>query len=455
MSMTTKMIVRIVCLFVLILLVCVALCLLIFGVLPNRSEEIKINEYFSSSLVDSEVIYTVLVLCGVLVVGLVFLIIATYSTASTLVNYDLNKKRLLLESARFTMLNAIDEEYKKYKAPEYESERSLADICDGFRNYAANKLGLYYDIEDIRRFVAGLGVTKLMILQGMSGTGKTSLAYAFGQYIENDSVVVPVQPMWKERSDIIGYFNEFTKKFNETKLLRKMYEAGYKKEMYITILDEVNISRIEYYFAEFLSLLELPDEEKRYLDVVSDVWESDPAELKEGKIKLPPNMWFVGTANNDDSTFAISDKVYDRAMIINLEKKSNVFDAPETESVKISYERWCELIAEAKGRYSLSSKQAENIKKLDEYLIEKFRISFGNRIMKQIYEYVPVYMACGGSEVEALDDIFSKKVLRKLEAQSPSYVRSEAPALIELMDEIFGADKMKSCKAYLHRFELT
>ena len=361
----------------------------------------------------------------------------------------LDKKKKGKMGERFSMLNIIDDEFNGYKPPKYESERSLADICDGFRNYAASKHGLYYDIEDIRRFVAGLGVTKLMILQGMSGTGKTSLAYAFGQYIENDSVVVPVQPMWKERSDIIGYFNEFTKKFNETNLLRKMYEAGYKKEMYITILDEVNISRIEYYFAEFLSLLELPDEEKRYLDVVSDVWESDPAELKEGKIKLPPNMWFVGTANNDDSTFAISDKVYDRAMVLNLEKKSNAFEAPETDSEKISYERWCELITEAKGRYSLSSKQAENIKKFDEYLIEKFRISFGNRIMKQIYEYVPVYMACGGSEVEALDDIFSKKVLRKLEAQSPSHVKAEAQTLIHTLEDIFGSDALPQCSAYV------
>jgi 5-methylcytosine-specific restriction endonuclease McrBC GTP-binding regulatory subunit McrB len=316
-------------------------------------------------------------------------------------------------------------------------------------------MGLYYDIEDIRRFIAGLGVTKLVILQGMSGTGKTSLAYAFGKYIDNDSVVVPVQPMWKERSDIIGYFNEFTKRFNETNLLRKMYEAGYKKEMYITVLDEVNISRIEYYFAEFLSLLELPDEQKRYLDVVSDVWGNDPKELKDGKIKLPPNMWFVGTANNDDSTFAISDKVYDRAMVLNLEKKTTPFDAPLTDSVKMSYERWMQLVSEARERYCLSDKQEENIQRLDAYLIDKFQISFGNRIMKQIKEYVPVYMACGGSEIEALDDIFSKKVLRKLEALSPSYVRNEAQSLCDLIDEIFGKGNMKLCRACLKRFDTT
>ena len=82
---------------------------------------------------------------------------------------------------------------------------------------------------------------KLVVFTGLSGSGKTSLAYAMGQFIENESVIVPIQPMWKERSDMIGYFKEFTKKFNETTLLRKMYEAGYRKEMYVTVLDEMNI----------------------------------------------------------------------------------------------------------------------------------------------------------------------------------------------------------------------
>ena len=94
----------------------------------------------------------------------------------------------------------------------------------------------------------------------------------------------------------------------------------------ITVLDEMNIARVEYYFAEFLSLMELPDTEERYLDVVTDKREKDPKGLKGGRIKLPKNMWFIGTANNDDSTFAISDKVYDRAMMLNLDEKSEVFE---------------------------------------------------------------------------------------------------------------------------------
>ena len=198
--------------------------------------------------------------------------------------------------SRFFMLSKTDQIMKKYTAPTHQGQMTLSSFCESFQAYAAGNLGLYYDIADIRRFISNLGVSHILVMQGMSGTGKTSLAYAFGEFIGNPSVIVPIQPMWKERTDMIGYYNEFTGKFNETLLLQKMYEANYSKDMYITVLDEMNIARVEYYFAEFLSLLELPDPEKRYIDVVSDVQKGDPALLKGGRLKLPPNMWFVGTA---------------------------------------------------------------------------------------------------------------------------------------------------------------
>ena len=209
------------------------------------------------------------------------------------------------ERSRFCMLCTLDANRARYQRTTYDDSVTLKRFCEEFRNFACSKLKLYYSIDDIRRFIAGLAVTKIIILQGMSGTGKTSLAYAFGEFLENKSTVVPVQPMWKERTDLVGYYNEFTKRFNETTLLQKMYEANYSKDIYITILDEMNIARVEYYFAEFLSLLELPNPDRRYLDVVSDEWPNDPIQLKGGQIKLPNNMWFIGTANNDDSTFAI------------------------------------------------------------------------------------------------------------------------------------------------------
>ena len=356
--------------------------------------------------------------------------------------------------SRFYMLTEIDKYYERYTPPKYEDEMSLKEICEEFRNYSAGALKLYYDIEDIRRFIGGLAVTKLIILQGMSGTGKTSLAYAFGEFLDNKTVIVPIQPMWKERTDLVGYYNEFTRKFNETTLLYKMYEADYNDEIYITVLDEMNIARVEYYFAEFLSLLEIPNVEGRNLDVVADRREDDPKLLQSnGKLRLPTNMWYVGTANNDDSTFAISDKVYDRAMVLNLDKKAIPFEVKEYGQKKISAKRLEELFKRAQREFDLTDRNLRRIKKLDEYMIKTFHITFGNRIMKQIRSYVPVLVACGGTELEGLDDILARKVFRKLEAKNPVYVKQMADATCAYLDELFGENKLPLCKEQIRLIE--
>ena len=368
-------------------------------------------------------------------------------------NHNLVEEEIDTDASRFYMLTKIDEEYENYEAPKYNNTITLEGICNSFRNFASKKLGLYYDITDIRRFIGSLAVTKLLILQGMSGTGKTSLAYAFGEYLDNKTVVVPIQPMWKERTDLIGYYNEFTKKFNETTLLYKMYEANNNEEIYITVLDEMNIARVEYYFAEFLSLLELPNPEGRNLDVVSDKWDNDPKLLRNGQLRLPINMWFIGTANNDDSTFAISDKVYDRAMVLNLDNRAYPFEAVETTPEKISITHLTKLYKDAEKEFKMSDRNLRRIRKLDEYMIAKFQITFGNRIMKQIKTYVPVLVACGGNELEAIDDILSRKVLRKLESKNPVYVRSQAEDFCNYIDDLFGQDKMPLCKETIRRIE--
>ena len=375
------------------------------------------------------------------------------ANSTTVQEAPTKKEKKRLNEQRFCMLNDIERNKSKLERVNYDKNVTLDEICDDFRSYASSKLKLYYDISDIRRFIAGMAVSHILILQGMSGTGKTSLAHAFGSFMDNPSTIIPVQPMWKERTDLIGYYNEFTRKFNETLLLEKMYEANYSKDIYITVLDEMNIARVEYYFAEFLSLLELPNPDERYLDVVSDKWDTDPVQLKDGRIKLPENMWFIGTANNDDSTFAISDKVYDRAMILNLDMKCERFNAPKVSKKRVSYETFNKLVKDAIEEYDISGRNKKRLALLDSYLIEHFHITFGNRIMKQIQQYIPVYIACGGDELEALDDILAKKVMRKLETQNPIYLRNAAEGLVSYMDELFGNDSMPRCKEFIRRLE--
>ena len=380
---------------------------------------------------------------GAIIIYLIIAILAIV-TLVILINVSLTKKKTVerISESRFAMLTEIDKEYVNYEPKEPNLEIDLKDFCEGFRNYAASIHHLYYSIDDVRKFVANLAVSHIMILQGMSGTGKTSLAYAFGNYIKNDPVIVPVQPMWKERTDLIGYYNEFTKKFNETPFLKKLYEANYKNDMYITILDEMNIARIEYYFAEFLSLLEIPNPDGRWLEVVSDMWKNDPKKLENGMLKLPKNMWFIGTANNDDSTFSVSDKVYDRAMIMNLDKKALSFDADYKDIPHVSFDDFERMVNKANDSYKLSDSGLESIKLLDEYLQKHFYISFGNRIMKQIHQYVGAYVACGGTEIEALDDIIAKKIIRKLEGQNSNSLKKSKEDLINIVNSSFGENNM-------------
>ena len=164
-----------------------------------------------------------------------------------------------LGETRFAKLETIDEEYSDYKIKDYGNSFTLPELCENFRNFAASKLKLYYTIDMMRLFISALASTKLVILQGISGTGKTSLAYAWGKFLKHDSCVASVQPSWRDRTELFGYFNEFTKKFNETDVLKEMYVAGYTDDVYTIILDEMNISRVEYYFGEMLSRVVMPN----------------------------------------------------------------------------------------------------------------------------------------------------------------------------------------------------
>ena len=350
---------------------------------------------------------------------------------------------------RFLKLCQIDEEWADYQPPEYDNDITLPEFCDRFRLFACSRLGLFYDISMIRRFVAAFASTRLIVLQGISGTGKTSLAYAFGKFVCNPSVITPVQPSWRDRSELFGYFNEFTKKYNETELLRAMYEARYNENVYLVILDEMNIARVEYYFAEMLSILEMPRREEWIVDLVPSQWKNDPKLLEHGKFTIPPNMWYCGTINNDDSTFAVTDKVYDRAMPINIDNKGIAFDAPDTPPVVINYHHFEDILNKAKADNPVSADLLDKLALLDDYVINHFRVAFGNRIMKQIKDYVPAYVGTGGEEIDGLDYILARKVLRKFEALNLSYIRDEIDGLIAYMDELFGEENMGECKSYL------
>lgn len=354
------------------------------------------------------------------------------------------------EKSRFFRLTSVDNYYKvEYQAPVYDNEVTLEQFCDRFRRYAASQLHLYYDISIIQFFIASMGAAKIIILQGISGTGKTSLPYAFGKFVQKDTTVVSVQPSWRERTELYGYYNEFTKKYTETDFLRAIYEGNFYRDPHIVILDEMNIARVEYYFAEMLSILELPREEERKVDIVSAVWENDPCLIEGGTVQIGNNMWFVGTINNDDSTFAVADKVYDRAIPIDLDSRANPFECEEAEPIYVSTDHLNALFADAKERYPVSQETLDKLEELNAYLIKNFRLAFGNRINKQIRDFVPCFVGCGGTEIQAVDFIVAKKVLRKFESLSLGFMKDDLMKFNAYLDKLFGKNEMAICKDYV------
>ncbi len=361
------------------------------------------------------------------------------------------KKKADNES-RFSKLIQADQfaaENPKITVMNQSDMLDMADLVDRFINYAASQLHLYYTRDIISRFFAGMATTKLMILEGISGTGKTSLPYAMGKFFQNDTKIISVQPSWRDRAELLGYLNEFTKRFNETDFLRAVYEASYSDTLNIIVLDEMNLARIEYYFAEFLSVMEMPDPTEWKIDIVPISEPQDPKNLINGKILIPQNVLFVGTANKDDSTFTITDKVYDRATPIAINKKAELIDAPYTENISMTYEYLEDMFKRIQSGWNLSEMADRSFKELDEFIQDKFKIAFGNRIMKQIKLFVPVYMACGFTEFEGLDYMLAYKILRKFESLNLAFLKTELDELTLMLDRLFGKEEFKVSKSFI------
>ncbi len=364
-----------------------------------------------------------------------------------------NKDNGPSEVTRFPKLTMVDSKYLDFDPPIFDDEITLEEFVEKYRLFACSQMKLYYTPEIIRRFVSGMAASRLLILEGISGTGKTSLPYSFSRFLCNPATIVSVQPSYRDRTELLGYFNEFSKRFNETEFLRALYESNYRQDPNFIVLDEMNLARIEYYFAEMLSVLEMPSHEEWVLDLVPTAWPGDPMKLDGGKIHVPDNIWFVGTANNDDSTFTITDKVYDRAIPIEINQRAKPFTCEPQSSVCVTAEHLNKLFEKAKDDHPISDATLTKMLRLDEYLQTRFKLAFGNRITKQMHDFIPVYVACGGTELDGMDYILARKVLKKFESMNISFVRDEIKGLIAFVEKVFGKSNMQDSKDYLTRIQ--
>ena len=330
-----------------------------------------------------------------------------------------------------------------FKIPQYQEEQkrisakaietpTLAGLVQFVVNYARDsRLHLYYTPQDIAAYIAGLGACRLTILQGMSGTGKTSLPKIFAEAVLGNCELIEVESSWRDKNELLGYYNEFSRIYTPKKFTQALYRAALNPDrMTFIVLDEMNLSRVEYYFSDFLSLME-HEEDKRAIKLlniglyrIADGKRYPYLALTEGHtLRVPSNVWFVGTANRDESTFEISDKVYDRAHTMNFNRRAprTTYQHTAIPQRYLSASELLRLFNEAKTNIRFDIDSSAVVREVEE-LLAPYNISFGNRVANQIETFVSIYTACfAPSESithEALETILLSKVVSKLEYKS-------------------------------------
>jgi hypothetical protein len=284
---------------------------------------------------------------------------------------------------------------------------------------------LFYELRDIRCFLGGLAMSRLHLLQGISGTGKTSLPLAVARALgslpsDPADLVIEVQAGWRDRHDLVGHFNSFERKFYESKFLKALYRAQcprFSNLINIIVLDEMNLSHPEQYFADLLSVLERPVGE-RQIELMTAAVEPSPAFLRKGQsISLPPNVWFVGTANHDETTKDFADKTYDRAHVMELPRHRAQFQPQRLPArAPVSFDAIRGAFAKAQQAHEAKARAAYAFVdgSFAELLGRRFGVGWGNRLERQMLDFVPVVVAAGGTVGEAVDHILATKLLRKV-----------------------------------------
>ena len=326
----------------------------------------------------------------------------------------------------------------------YRNPSSLRMLVDYLQAYMARKKSepFFYEKKAIKIFLAGLHMSPLSILQGISGTGKTSLPREIAKalvaaaegYTGNDDAgnrfepyrICAIQSGWRDNMDLIGFYNNFEKKYKETDFFKALYLAAqpkYKDTLFFVILDEMNLSHPEHYFADFLSLMEQSVSD-RYVKINANE-DLLPKLIKERQMFLPPNVRFIGTANHDETTLDFAPKTYDRSNVITLDTNDEELVRMESEGATqerfaVSYSWLTNEFVEAEGRYVKHYEKFNSFlsnAKLREALRER-GIGIGNRFDKQAKKFICAYMAMSPENYESLseatDHLITSRLFRSL-----------------------------------------
>ncbi len=321
-----------------------------------------------------------------------------------------------------------------------QSALSENNALNRFSEYLVSK-GLKYPERVQLAFHTSLKASQinpLVVLAGVSGTGKSALPMAYAEALGINFVSLAVQPGWSGPQDLLGFYNYLERKYKATELARAMAQMSRfshedlpglniksrKDEMLLVLLDEMNLARIEYYFSDFLSRLEQRRgrdlsvaQRRREVALHLDIG-SLPAHEAPRFILPDLNVLFVGTMNEDESTQSLSDKVVDRANVLRFGAPKDLH-APTTNLVaptrtflpRTNWEGWIKAFdgdALPEERELLSEINAQ---------LEKINRPFGHRVFRAILDYISNYPGAANNQerrAHALADQIEQKIIPKL-----------------------------------------
>ncbi|MGP4076291.1 MrcB family domain-containing protein [Halobacillus sp. K22] len=298
-------------------------------------------------------------------------------------------------------------------------------IIEHIHSYIKNQ-GFYYQLEDVKNLFLSLRTKPFVILSGISGTGKTKIIELFSESLgateENKQfTLIPVRPDWSDGSDMLGY-TDIRGVFQEGPLTSVIKEARlHKDHPYFVVLDEMNLARVEYYFSDFLSVMESRkwvDGKVQTLPIMS---ENQAGE----RLTIPPNLYIIGTVNMDETTHPFSKKVLDRANTIewNDVHLDTLFflkeDEGQQEQVNLPNQRVQSEYLRLKDAYSASNKETvehvtTELVQINE-ILKPIQAHVGYRVRDEVCFYT-IYSRYLMAEDEALDFQFYQKILPRLTA---------------------------------------
>ncbi|EJS73988.1 MrcB family domain-containing protein [Bacillus cereus] len=317
------------------------------------------------------------------------------------------------------------EEGTKYEMI-YERKEVYLDqqsIIDHVSSYIQSK-GFFYEKKDLINFFLSLKTKPFVILSGISGTGKTKIVQWFAESLgateENGQfTLIPVRPDWSDSSDLLGYVN-LQGEFQERPLIKVLENADANPNRpYFVVLDEMNLARVEYYFSDFLSVIESRKWKEGKI-VTSPVL---PESITNKHITIPSNVYIIGTVNMDETTHPLSKKVLDRANTIefntvNLDYFNFLMDI-EVKEAEIASNR--SLETEYLHLKECFQENEDLVRNISTILIEinKTLESVGAQVGYRIRDEICFYMAYNEqgkllSFDEALDYQIYQKILPRL-----------------------------------------